>query len=37
MKKPVMQDPFFGPGHVTVIEPPKGWRMLDWRELRERE
>lgn len=19
--------------HVTVIEPPKGWHMLDWREL----
>jgi lipopolysaccharide transport system permease protein len=19
--------------HMTVIEPPKGWRMLDWREL----
>lgn len=19
--------------HVTVIEPPRGWRMLDWREL----
>jgi lipopolysaccharide transport system permease protein len=23
----------FSHGHVTVIEPPKGWRMLDWREL----
>lgn len=28
-----MRDPFFGPGQVTVIEPPKGGRMLDWREL----
>ncbi len=24
---------FFGPDHVTVIEPPKGWHMLDVREL----
>ncbi|HSI54476.1 MAG: ABC transporter permease [Ramlibacter sp.] len=24
---------YFGHEHVTVIEPPKGWRMLDWREL----
>jgi lipopolysaccharide transport system permease protein len=24
---------YFGHRHVTVIEPPKGWRMLDWREL----
>ena len=24
---------FFGHEHVTVIEPPRGWRMLDWREL----
>ncbi len=23
----------FGHDHVTVIEPPRGWRMLDWREL----
>jgi lipopolysaccharide transport system permease protein len=23
----------FGHEHVTVIEPPRGWRMLDWREL----
>ena len=23
----------FGHGHLTVIEPPKGWRLLDWREL----
>jgi len=23
----------FAPAHVTVIEPPKGWRMLDWREV----
>lgn len=24
---------YFGHDHVTVIEPPGGWRMLDWREL----
>ncbi len=24
---------YFGHDHVTVIEPLKGWRMLDWREL----
>ena len=24
---------YFGHEHLTVIEPPKGWRMLDWREL----
>ena len=27
------QEQYFGHHHVTVIEPPKGWRMLDWREL----
>jgi lipopolysaccharide transport system permease protein len=27
------QETYFGHEHVTVIEPPKGWRMLDWREL----
>jgi lipopolysaccharide transport system permease protein len=27
------QERYFGQHHVTVIEPPKGWRMLDWREL----
>ncbi len=27
------QDQFFGHQHVTQINPPKGWRMLDWREL----
>ena len=27
------QDQFFGHQHVTEINPPKGWRMLDWREL----
>jgi lipopolysaccharide transport system permease protein len=27
------QEEYFGSGHVTVIEPPRGWRMLDWREL----
>ena len=26
-------DRYFGHEHVTVIEPPRGWRMLDWREL----
>ena len=24
---------FFAHARMTVIEPPKGWRMLDWREL----
>ncbi len=24
---------FFSHEHLTVIEPPRGWRMLDWREL----
>lgn len=27
------QEQYFGHQHVTVIEPTKGWRMLDWREL----
>lgn len=27
------REEFFSHGHETVIEPPKGWRMLDWREL----
>jgi len=27
------QEQYFGHHHVTVIEPTKGWRMLDWREL----
>ena len=27
------QDQFFGHQHVTEITPPRGWRMLDWREL----
>jgi lipopolysaccharide transport system permease protein len=27
------QESLFGHEHVTVIKPPKGWRMLDWREL----
>jgi len=31
--QPSSQEDFFGHQHVTVIEPPKGWRMLDWREL----
>jgi lipopolysaccharide transport system permease protein len=28
-----MSEPLFAHEHVTVIEPPRGWRMLDWREL----
>ena len=28
-----LQEEFFGHQHVTVIEPPKGWHMLNWREL----
>ncbi|MFN3628903.1 MAG: ABC transporter permease, partial [Casimicrobiaceae bacterium] len=24
---------FFSHEHLTCIEPPRGWRMLDWREL----
>lgn len=31
--KESLQEHYFGHRHVTVIEPPKGWRMLDWREL----
>ena len=27
------QEEFFSHQHLTLIEPPKGWRMLDWREL----
>lgn len=27
------QREYFGHEHLTVIEPPKGWHMLDWREL----
>jgi len=27
------QEQYFGHQHLTVIEPTKGWRMLDWREL----
>jgi lipopolysaccharide transport system permease protein len=27
------ENELFSHDHVTVIEPPKGWRMLDWREL----
>jgi lipopolysaccharide transport system permease protein len=26
-------DSVFDHQHVTVMEPPKGWHMLDWREL----
>jgi lipopolysaccharide transport system permease protein len=28
-----LRDAYFDHHHVTVIEPPKGWQMLDWREL----
>ena len=28
-----LQEDFFGHQHTTVIEPPKGWHMLNWREL----
>ncbi len=27
------QEEYFGHQHITVIEPPKGWHMLNWREL----
>ena len=27
------QQEYFGHEHLTVIEPPKGWHMLNWREL----
>jgi lipopolysaccharide transport system permease protein len=30
---PPRHDSVFDHQHVTVIEPPKGWHMLDWREL----
>lgn len=30
---PERQEQYFGHQHMTVIEPVKGWRMLDWREL----
>ena len=26
-------DAYFDHEHLTVIEPPKGWHMLDWREM----
>lgn len=28
-----IHEAFFGHEHITVIEPPKGWRMLDFKEL----
>ena len=31
--KPDMQEAYFGHQHLTVIEPTKGWRTLDLREL----
>ena len=30
---PELQEQYFGHQHLTVIEPARGWRMLDWREL----
>ncbi|MBI1284715.1 MAG: ABC transporter permease [Thiobacillus sp.] len=30
---PAPQEQYFGHQHLTVIEPARGWRMLDWREL----
>lgn len=30
---PRIDDELFAHEHTTVIEPPRGWRMLDWREL----
>jgi len=28
-----LQQQYFSHQHLTVIEPARGWRMLDWREL----
>jgi len=28
-----LQTKYFGHQRITIIEPPKGWRMLDWQEL----
>ena len=28
-----LSERYFGHDHVTIIEPQKGWRLLDWREL----
>jgi lipopolysaccharide transport system permease protein len=28
-----LQEHYFGHQHLTLIEPARGWRMLDWREL----
>jgi lipopolysaccharide transport system permease protein len=33
MRKDAMQERFFSHEHLTVMEPPSGWRTLDWREL----
>lgn len=27
------KEEYFGHKHTTIIEPPKGWHMLNWREL----
>jgi lipopolysaccharide transport system permease protein len=28
-----VHDRYFGHEHVTIIEPQKGWRLLEWKEL----
>src|SRR5438094_5552614 len=28
-----VHDRYFGHDQVTIIEPQKGWRLLDWKEL----
>jgi lipopolysaccharide transport system permease protein len=33
MSSPPLQEQYFGHQHLTVIEPPKSWRMLDLKEL----
>ncbi|MGD9583391.1 MAG: ABC transporter permease [Lysobacterales bacterium] len=33
MKDSELKEHYFGHQHLTVIEPLRGWRMLDWREL----
>jgi lipopolysaccharide transport system permease protein len=33
MTRTPVQEGYFDHEHVTVIEPPTGWHMLDWREL----
>jgi lipopolysaccharide transport system permease protein len=33
VSSPPLQEQYFGHQHLTVIEPPKSWRMLDLKEL----